>query len=114
MTDDEKIFNRHVSRRGFLAAAGVTLAAGPLAGTAVAEPAVELTTTTGDPAKSPAVAGLHLQFGADAADEVVVSWHALQPTRNARVLLGRADGRYERSVPAKTVSYTDAKSGQVV
>jgi hypothetical protein len=114
MTDDEMIFNRHVSRRGFLAAAGATLAVGPLAGTAEAEPVGELTASSGDPAKSPAVAGLHLQFGADAAAEVVVSWHALQPVRNARVLLGRADGRYERSVPAKTVSYTDAKAGQVV
>jgi hypothetical protein len=30
------------------------------------------------------------------------------------VLLGRPDGRYERSVPAKTISYTDAKSNQIV
>src|SRR5690348_3999453 len=61
MTDDEKIFTRHVSRRGFLTAAGVApaagpLTAGPLAGTAEAEPAAELATTAGDPAKSPAVA----------------------------------------------------------
>ncbi len=113
MSDDKAVFAAHFSRRGFLAAAAGA-AALATAGTADAEPAPEATTTTADPTKTPAVAGLHLQFGADASSEVVVSWHALQPVRNARVLLGRPDGRYERSVPAKTVSYTDAKSGQVV
>jgi 3',5'-cyclic AMP phosphodiesterase CpdA len=114
MTDDRKLFSHHFSRRGFLAAtgaAGAVLAAGPLAGTAAA---AEPENTAGDPVATPAVEGLHLQFGADAAGEVVVSWHSLQPVRNARVLLGRPDGHYERSAAAKTVSYTDAKSGQVV
>ncbi len=120
MTDDEKIFARHLSRRGFLAAAGAAgavLSAGPLAGTADAVPTGEDVSAFGpasDAAKTPPVDGLHLQFGADAAAEVVVSWHTLQPVRNARVLLGRGDGRYERSIPAKAVSYTDAKSGRVV
>src|SRR3954468_8254853 len=121
MTDDEKIFARHFSRRGLLAvagAAGVALSAGPMAGPAEAEPAAEDTSrfgsATADAATPPAVAGLHLQFGADAASQVVVSWHALQPVRNPRVLVGRPDGRYERSVVAETVSYTDAKSNQTV
>ncbi|MEC3978116.1 fibronectin type III domain-containing protein [Amycolatopsis sp. H20-H5] len=118
MTDDKAIFTHHFSRRGFLAAtgaAGAVLAIGPLAGTAMAdEPETIGQTPTGDPVRTPAVAGLHLQFGADSSREVVVSWHSLQPVRNARVLLGRPDGRYELSAPAKTVSYTDAKSGQVV
>jgi len=113
MSDDKAVFAAHFSRRGFLtAAAGAAALA--TAGTADADPAPELTTTAADPTRTPAIAGLHLQFGADATSEVVVSWHALQPVRNARVLLGRPDGRYERSVPANTVSYTDAKSGQVV
>jgi hypothetical protein len=121
MTDDEKIFARHFSRRGFLAvagAAGVALSAGPMAGPAEAEPAAEDTSgfgsATADATTTPAVAGLHLQFGAAAASQVVVSWHALQPVRNPRVLVGRPDGRYERSVVAETVSYTDAKSNQTV
>jgi hypothetical protein len=45
---------------------------------------------------------------------VVVSWHSLQPVHRPRVLQGRPDGGFERSVAADTVSYTDAKSGQVV
>jgi 3',5'-cyclic AMP phosphodiesterase CpdA len=44
----------------------------------------------------------------------VVSWHALQPVRRPRVLLGRQDGRLVRVVDAKEASYTDAKSGAVV
>ena len=62
----------------------------------------------------PAVAGLHLQFGADASSEVTVSWHTLQPVRNPRVVLGRLDGKLEQTVDAKPTSYTDGKSGQVV
>jgi hypothetical protein len=45
---------------------------------------------------------------------MVVSWHTLQPVQNSRVLLGRPDGKLEQTVDAKAVSYTDAKSGQVV
>src|ERR1700731_524604 len=67
-----------------------------------------------DPVATPPVAGLHLQFGADASSEMVVSWHTLQSVRNPRVVLGRLDGALERTVEAKEVSYTDAKSGQVV
>ncbi|MEO7744924.1 MAG: metallophosphoesterase family protein [Actinomycetota bacterium] len=68
----------------------------------------------GDALTTPPVSGLHLQFGADAAGEVVASWHTLQPVRRPRVLLGRPDGRYERTVAAVTRSYVDAKSGTTV
>ena len=67
-----------------------------------------------DPATTPPVAGLHLQFGADASSEVVVSWHTLQPARRPRVLLGKPDGRLEQVTSASGASYTDAKHGQVV
>jgi hypothetical protein len=67
-----------------------------------------------DPATTPPVAGLHLQFGADASSEMVVSWHTLQPVRNPRVVLGRLDGKFDQTVEAKAASYTDAKSGRTV
>src|SRR5262249_12040668 len=51
---------------------------------------------------------------ADAASEMVVSWHTLQSVRNPRVMLGTLDGQLDRIVAAKETSYTDAKSGQVV
>ncbi|MFC4082481.1 purple acid phosphatase family protein [Amycolatopsis samaneae] len=121
MTDDKALFTAHISRRGFLTAAGAAGAAlaVPLAGEAAADPVADPTLAATGPtpeaaAHTPAVAGPHLQFGSDASAEVVVSWHSLQPVRRARALLGHPDGRYERSVPAKTVSYTDGKSGQVV
>jgi phosphodiesterase/alkaline phosphatase D-like protein len=57
---------------------------------------------------------LHLQFGADASSEMVVSWHTLQSVRNPRVVLGHPDGKFERTVEGKATSYTDAKSGQIV
>jgi hypothetical protein len=67
-----------------------------------------------DPSGTPAVAGLHLQFGADASSEVTVSWHTLQPVRNPLVVLGRPDGKFEQKVDARPTSYTDGKSKQVV
>ncbi|HTZ77698.1 MAG TPA: metallophosphoesterase family protein [Stellaceae bacterium] len=105
-----------LSRRKLLAAAGVGGAvalAGTVIGTesATAAPAAPRRL---DPVATPPVAGLHLQFGADGSSEMVVSWHTLQPVRNPRVLLGRRDGKLERTVAAKSASYTDGKSKQVV
>ncbi len=119
--DDEALFRSRFTRRGFLAATGVAgagLAVASLgnAPSAMADPATPdvAGAPAGDPVSTPRVAGLHLQFGADASREVVVSWHTLQPISRPRVLLGRPDGAYQRTAPARTVSYTDAKSGQVV
>ncbi|MGW0229460.1 purple acid phosphatase family protein [Actinopolymorpha singaporensis] len=63
---------------------------------------------------APAVTGLHLQFGADASREAVVSWHSVEAVRNPRVLLGVPDGGFGRTIPAETVTYTDASSGAEV
>ena len=101
-----------LSRRKLLAAAGVAAAASLVGiGEADADAPVR---GTSDPALAPPVHGLHLQFGGDAASEIVVSWHALQPVRRPRVIFGRPDGTLERTVAAEQVSYTDAKSTQVV
>jgi phosphodiesterase/alkaline phosphatase D-like protein len=67
-----------------------------------------------DPVVTPPVAGLHLQFGADASSEMVVSWHSLQPVCDPQVLLGRLDGKLEQTVKASEASYTDAKGGKTV
>jgi len=104
-----------ISRRKLLAAAGISgvaIAAGflPLDG-ALAEPSPA---QPRDPAASPPVAGMHLQFGADAASEMVISWHTLQPVHNPRIVLGRLDGKFEQKIDAAVTSYTDAKSGRIV
>ncbi len=120
---DEQIFANALSRRGLLSATvavGAGVAAAPLLATPAAAASasgaltVQAVDVVGDPVTTPRVNGLHLQFGADSAHEVVVSWHTRQPVTKGRVLLGGADGRYERSFAADTVSYTDAKSGTVV
>jgi hypothetical protein len=63
---------------------------------------------------TPRVAGLHTQFGADASSEVVISWHSLQPVSHPKVYVTRTGSSNVHAVSAQTVSYTDAKSGQVV
>jgi hypothetical protein len=57
-----------------------------------------------------AVGGLHLQFGKDAATEVVVSWHTTDAVRNPRVMLGTPTSGFGRVVQAETRTYRDAKS----
>ncbi|MEE9095255.1 purple acid phosphatase family protein [Pseudarthrobacter phenanthrenivorans] len=116
MTDDKEIFSSGFSRRGFFgtaAVAGVT-AAWASAAPASADDRAKLPSSAGDPLTTPVVNGLHLQFGADASSEVVVSWHTLQPVKNARAMLGETDGSYGRTEEAVETSYVDAKSGQKV
>ena len=107
-----------VSRRRLLAAAGLGVGSA-LAGAAPAAEAAAPRETFerglgGASDETPAVSGLHLQFGADASSEMTVSWHSLQPVTGPRLLVGRMDGKLERTVAAQTVSYKDAKSDKTV
>jgi hypothetical protein len=116
MTTRDTEFDLELSRRKLLAAAGLgggAAVAASLMGTGAAQ-AAPAAGRSPDPVATPPVAGLHLQFGADASSEMVVSWHTLQPVRHPRVMLGRLDGKLEQTVAAAVTSYTDAKSGQVV
>ena len=119
MTDDKSLFEQGFSRRrafGAAGAVGTAVVLGPLlgAGNAQAEAPSSDLERPADPVTTPRVNGLHLQFGRDAAGEVIVSWHTLQPVTRPRVLLGDRTGRYQRSVAAASVSYVDAKSGTTV
>jgi hypothetical protein len=117
MTDDKELFRTGLSRRGFFTAAGASSAVAVLAGATPASAAdnkAMLPSDVGDPLTTPVVNGLHLQFGTDASSEVVVSWHTLQPVKQARAMLGETDGSYGRSQDAVVTSYVDAKSGQKV
>lgn len=67
--------------------------------------------TTPDRAAAPRVAGLHLQFGADATREVVVSWHTTGSVTKPTVRYGTTDAGFGQSVRAETRTYRDAKSG---
>jgi hypothetical protein len=101
-----------LSRRKLLAAAGITAVAASLGGAEEARAAVTIRRSSDS--LVPPVHGLHLQFGADAAAEMVVSWHALQAVHHPRVLLGRPNGTLVRTTAAAETTYTDAKSGQIV
>src|SRR5271165_4181117 len=111
VSDSDSTFE--LSRRKLLAAAGAAVAAGSLAGSGPAGAALAAAPSSGS-AKAPPVHGLHLQFGADASSEMVVSWHTLQPVGRPRVVLGRLNGEHDRTTPAAQTSYTDAKSNQIV
>jgi 3',5'-cyclic AMP phosphodiesterase CpdA len=108
--DDGSAFE--LSRRKLLAAA--TLGGAALAEAVAPAGAVRAAAASPDRAAIPPVAGLHLQFGADAATQMVVSWHTLQMVGRPRVMLGRPDGGLEQVGEAATASYVDAKSGQTV
>src|SRR5438270_12132398 len=105
MTAQDTGFNLELSRRKLLAAAGIgggaVMAASLIgAGAAQSQPTPR---RSPDPVPTPTVAGLHLQFGADASSEMVVSWHTLRSARSPRVVLGRLDGALERMVEAKEI-----------
>jgi hypothetical protein len=116
MTTEDAGLNLGLSRRKLLAAAGIAsgaLVAAAFDGAGYAQ-AAAVSDESPEPVGTPAVSGLHLQFGGDASSEVTVSWHTLQPVTNPRIVLGRPDGTFEQTVAAKPTSYTDAKSRQVV
>lgn len=116
MTTKDHEFNLELSRRKLLAAAGIggSIALAPFIMAPQDAAAAPAATENPNPVSAPPVAGLHLQFGADASSEIVVSWHTLQPVRQPRVLLGQLDGKLEQTVEARESTYTDAKSGQAV
>jgi hypothetical protein len=116
MTASDTGHGLELSRRRLLAAAGIASGA-MLAPHLVSEAAAQLAAPAGklpDPVATPPIAGLHLQFGADASTEITVSWHTLAPVQNARVVLGRRDGTLVQTAGAKLASYLDAKSGKTV
>jgi 3',5'-cyclic AMP phosphodiesterase CpdA len=97
-----------------LGAAGAGAAGAALAPTAaLASPGPTLWSQPGA-AGAPDVHGLHLQFGADASREVVVSWSTPQSVPRPRVLFGSAGDGYGREVPAQTITYKDGQSGSEV
>jgi hypothetical protein len=114
MTTPENEYRFELSRRKLLAAAGAAMAATALAAPGDADSAAPTSRGATDPLATPPVSGMHLQFGADASSEMVVSWHTLQPVRRPRVALGHLDGALEQTIAADEASYTDAKSNQVV
>jgi 3',5'-cyclic AMP phosphodiesterase CpdA len=65
-------------------------------------------------AGAPAPEQVHLQFGADSAREMVVSWATPAPVSRPRARLGTASGGFGREVAARTRTYVDHASGREI
>ncbi|HSV66860.1 MAG TPA: metallophosphoesterase family protein [Mycobacteriales bacterium] len=105
--------SRVVTRRVFLGATGVAVVGVPvLASQAAAEGPGLL--------RQPAIAGapppeqLHVQFGADAAREVAVSWATQERVVRPRLRLGRHGEGFGTEVDAEERVYVEALTGQTV
>jgi hypothetical protein len=67
-----------------------------------------------DLAGGPAPEQIHLQFGADAAAQITVSWAAATAVARPRLRFGPAGGQACSQVDAEERAYTDAVTGQTV
>ncbi|MGH3382529.1 MAG: purple acid phosphatase family protein [Actinoallomurus sp.] len=103
-----------LSRRGLLGAASTVAGVGAFAGLQAPAAASPLLWTPPGRSGMPAVSGLHLQFGADASREVVVSWQTPAPVRRPRVTFGTPEHGTGTEVEARTTFYKDAQSGQSI
>src|SRR5258706_12473925 len=65
-----------------------------------------------DEAGAPAPEQVHLQFGADAAAQVAVSWAPSAAVARPRLRLGRTRGQPGTQVDADERAYTDALTGE--
>lgn len=108
--------NSGVSRRTLLLAGSTTAILGAGAGVAAGE--IVRATTSGpdlwqreDRSGAPRVSGVHLQYGADAASEVVVSWHTDTAVGKPRVMFGTPSHGLGETAVADTVTYRDGQSG---
>ncbi|MDH6196346.1 3',5'-cyclic AMP phosphodiesterase CpdA [Mycobacterium frederiksbergense] len=107
--------NPGISRRTLLLVGGSTAILGAGAGLAVDE--LVRPAATGpvlwqreDRSGAPRISGLHLQYGADAASEVVVSWNTDAAVGHPRVLYGTPGGGLGDTADADTYTYRDAQS----
>jgi hypothetical protein len=101
-----------LTRRQVLAGAGGTgllAAAGPIAVLGSARPPARRASAGGDGTPEQ----IHLEWGADPATSVTVSWASPGEATGARVLLTRGGG-FGRTIPAIQRTYTDGINGETV
>ncbi|RDI65250.1 purple acid phosphatase family protein [Nocardia pseudobrasiliensis] len=120
---EESEAQRGVSRRWLFGASGVAAVAGLAVGAGATAslrddragqdfwPRSAELITGPDRAAAPRVSGLHLQFGANAAREAVISWHTVGSVSDPKIRYGTAAEGFGTVVRARTRTYRDAKSG---
>jgi hypothetical protein len=100
---------RKFSRRQVLSSAGLAAVAVPLA-TRQAPALVR----QADSARAPGPEQVHVQFGADAASQVAVSWATAAAVSRPRLRLGLPSSDYGHQMAAEERTYTDAMTGETV
>lgn len=107
---DTKSAGQEISRRQVLSTAGLAAVAVPLAVRRSASALVR----TADTAGAPGPEQVHVQFGADAASQVAVSWATAAAVSRPRLRLGLASSDFGWQVPAEERTYTEALTGGTV
>jgi hypothetical protein len=105
MSDRTCVTRRQILLSGGLAATVPLLASTPSAASLVRRP---------DVAGAPPPEQVHLQFGADAATQIAVSWAAPAQVARPRLRVGPRGEAFGREVPAQERVYTDAMTGETV
>ena len=100
---------KELSRRQVLSTAGLAAVAVPFA-TRRAPALVR----QADVAGAPGPEQVHVQFGADAASQVAVSWTTAAAVSRPRLRLGLPSSGSGLSVPAEDRTYTEALTGETV
>jgi hypothetical protein len=108
---DAEESGRDISRRQVLSTAGLAAVAFPLVARSRTAPAL---IRRADAVGAPGPAGVHVQFGHDAAAQVAVSWETAAAVSRPRLLLGQHSAGYGREIAAEGRVYTEALTGQTV
>src|SRR5258707_719456 len=99
---------QELSRRQVLSTAGLAAVAVPLVKLRGAPTLIR----RADAAGAPGPQQVHVQFGADAASQVAVSWAAAAAVSRPRLRLGRDGQGYGEEIPAGGRTYTEALTGE--
>src|SRR5262245_46255074 len=105
MSDRTRVSRRQVLLSGGLAATVPLLASTRSAPSLVRRP---------DAAGAPPPEQVHVQFGADAATQIAVSWAAPARAARPRLRVGPRGEAFGREVPAQERVYTEALTGETV
>ena len=114
-SDEPEVSRRQLLVTGGIAAGGALLVAAPaVVGALHGKRGTPALVRRPDAAGAPPPEQVHVQFGADAATQIAVSWAAPARVSRPRLRVGRPGSGFGVEVPAEERSYTEIMSGQTV
>ena len=114
-SDEPQITRRKILVSGGIAAgAGLALAAPAVVAALNRQPSAAALVRRPDAAGAPPPEQVHVQFGADAASQMAVSWAAQARVARPRLRVGLADRRFGLEVPAEERVYREVMTGETV